>query len=335
MARKRIYRRPIGWRGIWVLSGILLGIGISNLSWGADTRAPKYPVKSIDAVVPFAPGAGTDLMGRVVAEALSRKWKYPVNVVNKPGGNTIIGTNDAVHAAPDGYTVLVDSPGSSSMQVDMKDLPYQVEQRTFIVRAAASPMAFIVPQNCPWKTLKDVVDAAKKDPGSVTWTSLGGTSGVDLVMRQFFAASGINVSKLRMVTYPGASPACNSVAGGHVQLGAATAGTILPLVSGGNARCIAVTSAGRLKELPLVATTAEQGFASVNTQFWIGFSGPPGIAESIQKVWAEAVSEVLKNQDVMTKLARITSVPAFLGPEQFKGFISEESRMVKELIGAK
>jgi len=331
MARKRrIY-------GGLILSmlGIVFTIFVSDICWTADAKAPKYPAKSIDAVVPFAPGAGTDLMGRVVAEALAKKWKYPVNVVNKPGGNTIIGTNEVMRAAPDGYTILIDSPGSSSMQVDMKDLPYKVEQRTLILRAAASPMAFIVPQSSPWKTLKDVVDAAKKDPGSLTWTSLGGTSGVDLLMRQFFAASGIDVLKTKMVTYPGASPACNSVAGGHVQFGAATAGTILPLVTGGNARCIAVTSTERLKDLPQVATTSQQGFPSVNTQYWIGFSGPLGLPEHVVKAWTEAVTEVLRNQEVITKLTRITSIPALLGPEDFKRFISEESRMVKELIGVR
>lgn len=330
MSKKGVYQELI-----WVLIGIVSMIVIPNVCWTAEGKTPIYPAKSVDAVVPFAPGAGTDLMGRVVAEALARRWKHPVNVVNKPGGNSIIGTNDVMRAAPDGYTLLIDSPGSSSMQVGMRDLPYKVEQRSFVVRASASPMAFIVPQNSPWKTLKDVAEAAKKDPGSLTWTSLGGASGVDLVMRQFFAAAGIDVPKTKMVTYPGASPACNSVAGGHVQLGAATAGTILPLVSGGNARCIAVTSNERLKELPAVATTGQQGLPSVNTQYWIGFSGPPGLSDSVLKAWTEAVSEVLKSPEVITKLTRITSVPAFLGPEEFKQFILEESRMVKELTGEK
>jgi tripartite-type tricarboxylate transporter receptor subunit TctC len=319
----------------WIITGLMLMVWVSHDCWAADAKIPKYPAKSIDAVVPFAPGAGTDLMGRVMAEGLSKKWKYPINVVNKPGGNTIIGTNEVMRASPDGYTLLVDSPGSSSMQVGMKDLPYKVEQRTLIVRAAASPMAFIVPQNSPWRNLKDVVEAAKKDPGSLTWTSLGGTSGVDLVMRQFFAAAGIDVPRTKMVTFPGASPACNSVAGGHVQMGAATAGTILPLVNGGNARCIAVTSPERLKELPDVATTAQQGLPSVNTQFWIGFSGPPGLPDYVIKAWSEAVFEVLKSPDVIAKLTRITSFPAFLGPEEFKKFIMEESGMVNELMGVK
>jgi tripartite-type tricarboxylate transporter receptor subunit TctC len=107
----------------------------------------------------------------------------------------------------------------------------------------------------------------------------------------------------------------------------------LPLVSGGNARCIAVTSTERLKDLPDVATTGQQGLAAVNTQFWIGFSGPPGLPEHVMKSWAEGVSEVLKSPDVIAKLARITSAATFLGPEEFKRFISEESRMVKELMG--
>jgi tripartite-type tricarboxylate transporter receptor subunit TctC len=328
-------RKRFSIKVFWIITGLMLMVWGSHVCWAADAKTPKYPAKTIDTVVPFAPGAGTDLMGRVMAEGLSKKWKYPINVVNKPGGNTIIGSNEVMRASPDGYTLLVDSPGSSSMQVGMKDLPYKVEQRTFIVRAAASPMAFIVPQNSPWKTLKDVAEAAKKDPGSLTWTSLGGTSGVDLVMRQFFAASGIDVPKTKMVTFPGASPACNSVAGGHVQMGAATAGTILPLVSGGNARCIAVTSPERLNDLPAVATTGQQGFPSVNTQYWIGFSGPSGLPDYVIKAWTEAVAEVLKSPEVITKLTRVTSVPAFLGADEFKKFIMEESRTVNELMGVK
>jgi tripartite-type tricarboxylate transporter receptor subunit TctC len=314
---------------------VVLLLGILSLGWAAEVKIPKYPAKGVDAVVPFAPGAGTDLMGRVMAEGLSKKWGYPVNVVNKPGGNTIIGTNDVMRATPDGYTILVDTLGSSSMQVGMKDLPYKVEQRTFMVRAAASPMAFIIPQNSPWKTLKDLAEAAKKDPGSLTWTSLGGTSGTDLAMGQFFGASGIDVPKTKMVTFPGAGPASNAVAGGHVQFSAATAGTILPLVASKNVRCIGVTSSERLKELPDVPTTTQQGFPSVNTVFWIGFSGPPGLPPHVVKAWAETVSIVLKDPDVLTKLARITSMPAFLGPEEFKKFIFDEAQVIKELIGVK
>ncbi len=320
-------------------SAIALALGMFCLSFAAPgsaaAGAAKYPAKGIDVIVPFAPGAGTDLMGRVVAEALAKKWGVPVNVVNKPGGNTIIGVNEAMRAARDGYTLLVDSPGSSSMQVDMKDLPYKVEERTFVARAAASPMAFIVPANSPWKDLKAVAEAAKKDPGVLSWTSLGGTSGVDLVMRQFFKAAGIDVSKTKAVTYPGAAPATNAVAGGHVQLGAATAGTILALVRGGNARCIGVTAPEKMSDLPDVPTAAQQGFPAVNAVFWVGFSGPAGLPQNVVTTWAEAMSEVLKDHEVATKLARVTSVPAFLGPEDFKKFISEESEMVKELMGTK
>jgi len=303
--------------------------------WQGQARAAAYPAKGIDVIVPFAPGAGTDLMGRVVAEALAKRWKSPVNVVNKPGGNTVIGVAEMMRSKPDGYTLLVDSPGSSSMQMGMTDLPYKVENRVFVARAATSPMAVVVPQNSPWKSLKDVVEAAKKDPASLSWTSLGGASGVDLVMRQFFAAAGIDVTKAKMVTYPGAAPAVNAVAGGHVQLGAATAGSVLALVSGGNMRAIAVTSPERVKDLPDVATTGQQGFAAVNVVYWIGFSGPPGLPAQVVQAWAEAMPEVLKEPDVLAKLARITSGPAFLGPEEFKRFIQSEGRAVQELMGAK
>jgi tripartite-type tricarboxylate transporter receptor subunit TctC len=328
-------RRRFSVKLLWIITGLMLVVWVSHVCWAADTKTPKYPAKSIDTVVPFAPGAGTDLMGRVMAEGLSKKWGVPLTVINKPGGHTVIGTNDVMRSSPDGYTILVDTIGSSSMQMGEKDLPYKVEQRTFMARAAASPMAFIVPFSSPWKTLKDVVDAAKKDPGSLTWTSLGGTSGTDLVMSQFLAASEIDVPKTKMVTFSGAGPAANAVAGGHVQLGAATAGTILPLVAGKNARCIAVTSSDMLKELPDVATTRQQGFPSVNTQFWIGFSGPPGLPAYVVKAWAETVPAVLKDANVLTKLGRITSAPAFLGPEEFKKYVFDEAKIIKEVIGTK
>jgi len=330
---KKSLTSKLFWAIAFGLSGLLLMI--SSVSWAAEGKTPKYPAKGIDAVVPFAPGAGTDLMGRVMAEALSKKWGYPVTVVNKPGGNTIIGTNEVMRAAPDGYTVLVDTLGSSSMQFGTKDLPYKVEERTFIARAAASPMAFVIPYNSPWKTLKDLAEAAKKDPGSLTWTSLGGTSGTDLAMRQVFAAAGIDVPKTKMVTFPGAGPACNAVAGGHVQFSAATAGTILPLVASKNVRCIGVTSSERLKDLPDVPTTTQQGFPSVNAVFWIGFSGPRELPAHVVKAWAEAVSTVLKDPEVLTKLAKITSVTSFLGPDEFKKFVFDEARVIKELIGDK
>jgi tripartite-type tricarboxylate transporter receptor subunit TctC len=317
----------------WVTLGLLLVV--CNIGWSAETKTPKYPAKGIELIVPFAPGAGTDLMGRVMAEGLSKKWGYPVTVINKPGGNTVIGTNEVMRAAPDGYSILVDTLGSSSMQMGEKDLPYKVEQRTFMVKAAASPMAFVVPYNSPWKTLKDVVEAAKKDPGSLTWTSLGGTSGTDLVIRQFFGATAIDVPKTKMVTFPGAGPATNAVAGGHVQLGAATAGTVLALVSSNNLRCIGVTSTERMKELPDVATTAQQGYPTVNTQFWIGFSGPPGLPAYVVKAWTETVSAALKEPDVITKLGRVTSAPTFLGPEEFKKFVFDEAKLIKELMGVK
>ena len=320
--------------------GIVLGMicGLLSVAWPgwlSGVQAASYPTKGIDVIVPFAPGAGTDLMGRVVAEGLAKKWKIPVNIVNKPGGNTIIGTAEVMRSKPDGYTLLVDSPGSSSMQVGMTDLPYKVEDRIFVGRAATSPMALVVAQNSPWNSLKDVAEAAKKDPAGLSWTSLGGASGVDLVMRQFFAAAGIDVTKAKMVTFAGAAPAINAVAGGHVQFGAATAGTVLPLVSGGNMRAIAGTSPERVNELPDVATTVQQGLPSVNAVFWIGISGPPGLPAQIVQVWAEALPEVLKDPEVMAKLARITSGPAFLGPEEFKRFIQSEGRAVQELIGGK
>jgi tripartite-type tricarboxylate transporter receptor subunit TctC len=294
-----------------------------------------YPSKSVDVVIPYAAGGGTDLMIRVVTESLSKRWKQPVNVINKPGGNSIIGTHYVMQASPDGYTVLGDGGGSSSMQAVMSGLPYKVEQRTFIARVAASPGVFVVPTSSPWQDLKDVAEAAKKDPANFTWASLGGASQSDLQMRQFFAAAGIDVTKSKMIIYPGAGLAVTAAAGGHVQFAVGSAGTAMPMVDSGLLRVIGLTSSDRLKELPKVPTAKEQGFPAVDTVYWVGFSGPPGLPPNVIEAWDNAVKAVLKEPDLLAKLGKILTSPSYLGPGDFTKFVLDEAQVVRKLLGAK
>ncbi len=319
---------------VWVFVFVVFILFVVATSGLASPSA--YPMKAIDIVVPFAPGGGTDLTVRVLAEALSKKWKQAVNILNKPGGNCVIGTNYVMRAAPDGYTILYDGGASSSLQILMTDLPYKLEERTFLGGSNALAGVFVVASTSPWKTLSDVAAAAKKDPGSFTWASFGGSSQADLQMRQFFAAAGIEVSKTKAIAFPGgAGPVINAVAGGHVQLGAASANAPLPMMSSGLIRCIAITSPRRVKELPNVPTTSEQGFPTVNTVYWGGFSGPPGLPEEVVKVWVQTLKEILSDQDLVSKLEKLNIMPWYLGPDDLKKYIAEESQAVKKFLGGK
>jgi tripartite-type tricarboxylate transporter receptor subunit TctC len=294
-----------------------------------------YPANPIDLVVPFSPGGGTDLIARVFAEALSKKWKKTVNVVNKPGGNCVIGTNYVMQAAPDGYTILLDGGASSSLQIIVADLPYKVEKRTFLAASAAMPGVYVVQTNSPWRNLADVAGAAKKDPGNFTWASLGGTTQADMVLKQFFAAAGVEISKTKAIIFSGGGTGFNAVAGGHVQFGGAGAGSAVPLKGSGLIRCMAVTSSQRLREWPEVPTTKEQGFPSLNTVIWFGFSGPPGLPEPLIRIWDQTTKEIVSDPKVVAQLEKVTSVPMYLGPGEYKKYVLDECEKVKQLLGGK
>jgi tripartite-type tricarboxylate transporter receptor subunit TctC len=330
--RKTMRRRTcFNLKAIQIFVIVLLSFAIAAA--GSASPSP-YPAKPIEVVVPFAPG-GADVAARILVEALSKRWKQAINVLNKPGGNCVIGTNYVMRAVPDGYTILFDSGASSSMQAFMTDLPYKLEERTFMVGTHVLSGAFVVPAKSPWQNLNEVAGLVKKRPGSFTWASLGGISQADLQMRQFFVAAGIEAAKTKIVPFPGAGPAVNAVAGEHVQLGAGSANAVLALIGSGLIRCIGITSSQRLEEFPNVPTTIEQGFPSVNTVYWGGFSGPLGVPAEVVKTWIQTLKEVVNDPEVVSRLKERTIRPMYLDSNGLKAFVLEETQMVKQFLGGK
>ena len=295
--------------------------------------AAKYPTAPIDIIVPFAAGAATDHLARFMAEELSKKWGQPVNVVNKPGDNTVIGTHAVMSASPDGYTILADSIGSSSSQMGLKGLPYDASKRSFLAMAFVVPQVLISSMNAPWQSLKELAEAGRKDPASIVWgTSAGGRGGSDMVQLQFFEAAGIDVPKTRRVDFDGSTPAINALASGHIKLHSAAPAAVYPAISSGKAKALAVTTPKRTPLIPDAPTTREAGFPAVDYRFWVGFSGPPGLPAHVKEVFVKTVEEILKDPEVAERLAkRFNAVPAFLGIEAFRGFVQEEAKKIERL----
>jgi tripartite-type tricarboxylate transporter receptor subunit TctC len=315
---------------IWLLCVVLI-IGPGMISF-AEAKQATYPSKPIELVVGFAPGAITDLFARFMADELSKKWKVPINVVNKTGGNQVPAVHYAMQAAPNGYTLLVDGAGTSSAQSLLPDLPYKIEDRTFIVRVSANPHGFMVPANAPWKNLNDLTRDVKKDPGKFNWVSLGGSSTVDITTRQYLAAIGVDVDKTSPVSYPGAAPGMNAVAGGHASLVVTNPRTEIPLVQAGKGRIIAVTSAERLGWLADVPTTKEQGLPQVDYQYWGAFSGPAKLPETVVNAWVTAIQDLLKDPAFIKRMDdRIGMYPFYAGSKDFKTFLTNEIQELKKL----
>ncbi len=154
---------------IWLLVPIIL------FAWTylAQSQA-KYPTRAIDLICPFAPGGTTDLWARITAEFLKKKWGVPVNVINKTGGGGVPANLEVYKAAPDGYVMLTDNQSSCPFHITIKDLPYNIMDRTFIAIIAVTPSVFICNPKLPWKNLKDMEMDIKRDPGNFTWATTGG-----------------------------------------------------------------------------------------------------------------------------------------------------------------
>jgi tripartite-type tricarboxylate transporter receptor subunit TctC len=294
----------------------------------------KYPVKPVELIVPFVAGASTDSGARVIAQVLEARWGVPVKVVNKPGGNTVPAVTEVMAARPDGTTMLVDNIASSAMlDTVVKNLPFKVTDRTFVAVTAYTPMMFIVHPDSPFKTLREVADALKKDTEAFTWTSLGGVGAQDMVFRQFAVSAGVDVAKTRAVALKGGAEAVTMTAGGHVRLGTGTWSAIAAPLSAGKLRVLAVAGPERWPRLPDVLTTKEAGFPDVEVLFWIGISGPPGLPADIVATWDAALKEVLADKAVQDKMLNAGLVTSYMDAKAMVARVERDRKTTQSLYG--
>jgi tripartite-type tricarboxylate transporter receptor subunit TctC len=341
MFRQRHYQ---GAGSLVMAAGILafLLISLATIMFPANGVAKDWPDKAITIIVPWAAGGGTDIVARSLAPKISKTLGVPVQTVNKPGGSGIPGTLEAVKAAPDGYTLMWDCGGTSSMQYALApELPYKVYDRTFISRATTTPEGLMVPANSPWKTMDDLVKAVQTDPTSVSFGMIGGTGIPDVLVYQLKAAlkaKGVDVSKTRMVTYKGGGELVPAVAGAHVNVAFVSPGEMIAMLDAGKIRVLAVTAptGKRYKGWPDVPTMAEAGFPTVDTYFWVGLSGAPGLPANIVKTLDNAVRDAIKEADqdpaVIAAFEKLGLSTGYLSGEEYKKFVMEEGERVKTVV---
>jgi tripartite-type tricarboxylate transporter receptor subunit TctC len=299
------------------------------------TAQGKYPNKPVTVIVPWSVGGSTDMVARVGAKILSDKWGVSVNVTAKPGGKGIPGTVEALSAKPDGYTLLADADGSNAIPDAWgKDVPFKIEERTYIAKIAEFPWAFAIRSDLTWKTLDDVAAAIKANPEGIKWGWLGGTAGADGPVGQFRAAlkkKGIDVSKVKMVTYPGGADLVTALAGGHVDIGSASTTSVGPMFSAGKIKLIAITGNHRFASYPDLPTTVEQGWKTVTFQGHVGFAGPKGLPADVVKAIEDAIKAAIDKPEIKNELAKIGAISAFAGSQDFRTYVLNLAKELKEL----
>ncbi len=289
--------------------------------------AAEYPTKPITIILPYPPGGGIDIPGRAVADYFSKRWEKPINIVNKPGGNTVPATLEVYQAKPDGYTLYIDSSGSSSLQVaTVKNLPFKLEDRTFLAKAVFIPMVCLTHVEKPWRTLKDVSEYAKKDPGNFKWAAVGTASVSTFAAGQFLEVAGVDISATKQVTFKGGPDAATALAGGFVDFYIFGLAPSMAFVQAGKLRHLAVISPNRLEKIPDVPTSKESGFPGLTASAWIGITGPPNLPREVIEKWNEGMKQASKDPEFISKTRAAGNEVEYLPPEEFRKMVLEEAK---------
>jgi len=303
-----------------IVTGLLCAC-VGGLASGG-VFAQSYPVRAVRAVVPFAPGGGTDFIARVVLQKLSELWGQPVVVENRPGGTTIVASEIVSKAAPDGYTLLV-TPVPFSIVPSIAKLPFHpLNDFEHIALFNIAPLVFIVNPGVPAKSVKDLIALAKSKPGALNFGSSGTGSSNHLAGELYNAMAGV---KMVHIPYKGSAPSLADLVGGHVDVVVSTLTSAVPLLKGGRVRPIAVTSLERAAEWPQIPTMHESGLKGFEAEGWNGLSAPARTSRDIVEKINVDVAKALLSPDVTEKFKREGATPKRLSPAEFGAFIRSES----------
>jgi tripartite-type tricarboxylate transporter receptor subunit TctC len=301
------------------------------LPFGACAQA-AWPNRPIKLIVPYAPGGGSDVIGRAIATKLSARLGQPIVVENKTGAGGALGFDAGAKAPPDGYTLLFTTTAFATNASAGKPLPYDtVKDFAPIGQIGATPLLVVVPQASKFKTLRELFDFARANPGTLNYGSSGIGSMSHLGMELLASEAKV---QLMHVPYKGMAPAFTDLMGGNLQATLSTFASASPLIEGGKLRGLAVTGAQRSPFAPNMPTTTEQGFPGMRIDFWWGLLAPARVAPGVVKRLNEELNAILAQADTREILAREAAVPTPGTPDEFGNLIALEvarwSRLVKD-----
>jgi tripartite-type tricarboxylate transporter receptor subunit TctC len=289
----------------------------------------SYPERTIRIVVPFAPGGGTDVIARTLAQEMAKDLGATIIIENKPGAGTIIGTQTVAGSEPDGYTLLMGTFANAVNPSLNAKLPYDLHKDFAAVALIARSFNIVVVNPAsPIKSVADLIAAAKSDPNKLSYGTYGTGTSAHLAGELFKSLAKIN---LTTVPYKGAAPAITDLLGGQIQVMFTTVASAASLVAAGQLRALAVTSAERSRAFPELPTVAEAGVPGYAAESWYGLYAPAktpdDIIDRLNKSAAKAVqSEAFKRLGVNEGLVVVASPPAEL--DRYVGGEEERWRKV-------
>lgn len=303
------------------------------LPLGLPARAQDaYPSRPITMIVPFPPGGVADITGRPLAHVMSRILKQSVVVQNKGGAGGSVGTAQAARSAPDGYTLLMALSSISVLPVadvlQGRTPAYELDQFAPIALISADPTILVVREDGPFKTLKDLVEAAKARPGTINYGSSGVYGTLHVAMEIFATAAGI---KLFHIPYQGGGPAVAALLGGQIDALASGPSAAMAQIKAGKMRALAVWGDKRLASLPNVPSMKELGY-DATFYIWSGLFAPVATPAAIQAVLRDAVRRTVEDPEFKEAMAKVETPIAYLDEPQFKVFLEKDAARLKVAV---
>ena len=311
--------------------GKLLGVSlIAAIGIVGTAQAQTYPTKPITLVVPYPAGGANDMLGRLIGQKMSEKLGQQIIVENKPGAGTLIGATAVAKAAPDGYTLLVGGFASNSVSPLLFKADYDpIKDFEPIGMFGTAPTVVITYLDSPYKTIKDVVDAAKKKPGEVMYGSSGNGSPLHMSGEMFSKQAGIQITH---VPYKGGSAHILDLIGKRLDVIFDTSTNSAPLIKGGKVRPIAVSSKTRLPDLPDVPTLTESGYPDFSVNGWYALYAPAKTPKPIIDKLSADLQAVLKEPEVIEKLRAVGVTPGTGKADELAQYAPAELEKYRKLI---
>jgi tripartite-type tricarboxylate transporter receptor subunit TctC len=284
--------------------------------------AQTYPTKPIRFIVGFAPGGPNDIVARIVGQKLSESLGVPIPVDNRPGADSMIGTQMTARSAPDGYTMGLISASATIHPSVSSNLPYDVEKDFSPVTVLAStPFIVVVNSSVPATSIKELIALAKAKPGQLNFATSGVGGSLHLAGELFKSLAHVSINS---VSYKGGAPAINDVVGGQVELMFSPMGIATPFIKAGRLRALAVTSSKRWPSVPELPTVAESGLTGYDATGWYGLVMPAHSPRAIVMRLNQEVVKILAAPDVRQRLASFDLEPVGNSPEQMAAHIKSE-----------
>jgi tripartite-type tricarboxylate transporter receptor subunit TctC len=294
---------------------------------GVAEAKEKYPSREIELMIPWSAGGATDVCFRTFTSVLPKYLKAPVIIVNRPGGGAVPGYTEAMKKKPDGYYCLAWITASLT-KTQMSVVPYDYKTFDPVIMLVNSPCWILVPANSPFKSLKDLIAAAKAKPRQVTMGNAGAGGGTHMIALAFEKAAGVQFNH---VPHKGGGPTVVATVGGHVDACNLSPPEGVPQIAAGQLRCIAVFTEKRMKEFPDIPTAKEQGVDFVMGQ-WRGLAVPKGTPANRVKVLHDAFKAAMGDPELQQRAKKAGIYLEYKGTKEFKKYIAQQNEFYKKLV---